>query len=297
MDFLALFSGLSLPKALQTLLPIPLPLSLHFLPLCFGPSCFLSLGCPFHVCTFKSTLHNACSKITHLQKPLGNQTHLKAPKLWSCLLFPHGTWSFSPKVEFCVCILAPWTDLLYTSVGRSWDSRILVDPEPQQRCPYSALFFLYPPIAKPLSLLTLPYPLYPFCILQPDWHFKIQVGSCPCIEPSDAISLLLQYKANSVSCYRQDSACCPMPFLGHFPSSSPLPQPYFLPGFFNELGLFPLPGMFFPQPSACWFLLIFLFLWMAFHDHDLNMSILWCLTAIGSLWSQCGFVFVSLFFK
>lgn len=155
------------------------------------------------------------------------------------------------------CILAPQTVCAFPAPGtapslETWSPSSAVHT---QHCP----LFLHPPVAKLLSLLTSPRPLHPFCTLQPDWGFKTQVGSqhAPVLKPSSAFALLLEHKANSVPCCRQDSACCPTPFLGHFPSSRPLPQPHFLPGFSSEPSPFPLPGMFFPQPSAYRFLLNF----------------------------------------
>lgn len=92
----------------------------------------------------------------------------------------------------------------------------------------SSVFF--PPLSccQALSLLTLPYPLHPFCILQPDWHFKIQVGSCPCIETfrCHLVALTIQ----SQLCLMLQTGLCLLPHALSAPfsllqSSSPAPFP------------------------------------------------------------------------
>lgn len=159
----------------------------------------------------------------------------------------------------CVQVHLSPSNRPYTSGGRSWDCPILVDPEPQQCCQLCPLFF-HPPVAKPLSLFSRLVPSIHSASCSQTGVLKHKLDQAPVLKPSRAFGLLLEDKADSVSCCRQDSTGCRMPFLCHFSSSRPLPQPHFLPGFSNEPGPFPLPGMFFPQPSACWFLFIFHFL-------------------------------------
>ena len=151
----------------------------------------------------------------------------------------------------------------HTSGGKSWDWRILISSEHQQCRPCSALSpFPTRSCCQATGTPHLSPSRHPFSTLQPEWAFKQQVRSppAPVLKPSSAFMVLLEYKLNSISCCREDPACCPMLFLCHVPSSPPPAQSHFLPMSSNQPGLFPLPGMLFPQTSAFWFLFIFHFL-------------------------------------